>query len=157
MGVYKALIDGFFKTLKLAGIFCKSLADNIIFCSATPGSPTTHSPLDSFSSSQTNRNIIRPCCCIRACSEVLPELATPGSEEPSVFAANNSVVRHRSCLFEEGCSTLPEVLPAARFFCLFAPLAFACGRCCSVSLASSSAVVWALFLCRALSFASVGS
>ena len=156
MGVYKALIDGFLKTALVAGMLCKSLACEIMFLSATPASPTSQPSLDSFLASQNTRYIVRPCCCVRTVCTALPELATPGSEGSSVFAANNSVERHRSCLFEAGCSTLPEVVRAVHFFCLFAAVDFACGRCCSVSLCSSAAVVWALFLCRALSSASVG-
>ena len=156
MDEYKTRIDGFLRIFWVAGMCCKSLACDIISSSASFASPKAQPCFNSFLSSCTNRSILRLCCCTVPGCTALPELAATGSERSRTLAANNSELRHRSCLFKAGCSTLSQVVPAARFFCLLAALGFACGRCSSASICSSAALTSALFLWRSLSSASHG-
>ena len=148
---YKTRIDGFLRACRVAGMCCKSLAWDIISLSASFASSKNEPSCNSFLSSCNNKRILRLCCCTKEGCTALPELAAPDSEGTRALAANNSVVRHRFCLFEAGCSTLSKVAPAVCFFCLFAALGFANGRCSSASLCA------ALLRWRSLSSARRGS
>ena len=151
MPVYRTLIDRFVNVFAVVGMFCRSRAIEIMSLRLTSASPTTHAFVDSLRSSCTNPDMISLCCRTAAGCTALSKLGAPGSEGSRAPSANKSCVSSLSFLFETGCSTLSQVVAAARLLRPFVALGFARGRC------SSAALSWALWLCRSLSLVSIGS